>query len=195
MKCCRIACPFRSLLTLALVMTTCYESFAQEKFPTSRELKKLSGGELLDIEVTSVSRYPEKLTEVASAIQVLSNEVIRRGGYTYFDKSVWNKPGHTFDPSHAGYDPNHQILLQAMADLPGNFQVDVIARYVDSLPESQSGDIPEVPDYFNFNMRLAWMSRKLELSLCGQNLAGAANQEYGTNKIPRNIYGKVALRL
>src|SRR5471030_2164611 len=34
------------------------------------ELKKLSVEELMNIEVTSVSKAPEKLTEVASAIQV-----------------------------------------------------------------------------------------------------------------------------
>ncbi len=42
------------------------------------ELKKLSFEELMNIEVTSVSKVPEKLTEVASAIQVLTNDDIHR---------------------------------------------------------------------------------------------------------------------
>lgn len=118
-----------------------------------------------------------------------------RGGYTYFDKSIRNKPGHSFDPSYAGYDPNHQFLLHFLSDLPANFQADLVARFVDSLPESQILGLAEVPAYFNLNVRLAWMYRKLELSVNGQNLLGQTNREYATNKIPRNIYGKIALRL
>src|SRR5258708_27614011 len=47
---------------------------------TSSELKKMSVEELMDIEVTSVSRRPEKLSETASAIQVITGEQIRRSG-------------------------------------------------------------------------------------------------------------------
>ena len=47
----------------------------QVKSPVrSQELKKLSVEELMNLEVTSVSKAPEKLTEVASAIQVITNE-------------------------------------------------------------------------------------------------------------------------
>lgn len=47
---------------------------------SARVLKKLSLGELMTIEVTSVSKRPEKLTEVASAIQVITQEDIKRSG-------------------------------------------------------------------------------------------------------------------
>jgi hypothetical protein len=40
---------------------------AQSSLPAASELKKLSFEELMNIEVTSVSKAPEKLTEVASA--------------------------------------------------------------------------------------------------------------------------------
>jgi iron complex outermembrane receptor protein len=43
-------------------------------------LKKLSVEELMNIEVTSVSRRPEKLSETASAVQVITQEDIRRSG-------------------------------------------------------------------------------------------------------------------
>src|SRR5687768_14507577 len=43
-------------------------------------LKKLSLQELLDVEVISVSKHPEKLTEVASAIQVITQQDIRNSG-------------------------------------------------------------------------------------------------------------------
>jgi len=43
-------------------------------------LKKLSIDELLDIEVTSVSKRAEKLSETASSIQVITQDEIRRSG-------------------------------------------------------------------------------------------------------------------
>lgn len=46
------------------------------------QLNELSLEELMNIHVTSVSKHPEKLTEVASAIQVITAEDIRRSGAT-----------------------------------------------------------------------------------------------------------------
>jgi len=51
-------------------------------------LKKLSLEELMNIEVTSVSKRPEKLTEVASAIQVITAEDIRRSGATTLPEAL-----------------------------------------------------------------------------------------------------------
>jgi iron complex outermembrane receptor protein len=51
---------------------------APDLSPTA--LKKLSVEELMAIEVTSVSKRPEKLSETASAIQVVTGEDIRRSG-------------------------------------------------------------------------------------------------------------------
>lgn len=51
---------------------------AQTTLPAASELKKLSFEELMNIEVTSVSKVPEKLTEVASAIQVITHDDIYR---------------------------------------------------------------------------------------------------------------------
>src|SRR4051794_38816306 len=46
------------------------------------ELKKLSLEELVDVEITSASRRPERILEAASAIDVLTEEVIHRSGAT-----------------------------------------------------------------------------------------------------------------
>ncbi|NTS40333.1 TonB-dependent receptor [Flavisolibacter sp. BT320] len=48
-----------------------------------RDLKNLSVEELMNLEVTLVSRTPEKLADAASAIQVITNEDIRRSGATH----------------------------------------------------------------------------------------------------------------
>lgn len=47
---------------------------------SAKELKKLSIDQLMNIVITSVSKSPEKLSEVASAIQVVTGEEIRRSG-------------------------------------------------------------------------------------------------------------------
>jgi iron complex outermembrane receptor protein len=47
---------------------------------SSKQLKQLSVEELMDIEVTSVSKQPEKVFEAPSAIEVLTNEDILRSG-------------------------------------------------------------------------------------------------------------------
>lgn len=52
------------------------------------DLKKLSIEELMDLQVTSVSRRPEKLTEVASAIQVITHDEIRRSGATSIPEAL-----------------------------------------------------------------------------------------------------------
>jgi iron complex outermembrane receptor protein len=51
-------------------------------------LKKLSLDQLMDLEVTSVSKSPEKLSEVASAIQVVTAEDIRRSGATSIPEAL-----------------------------------------------------------------------------------------------------------
>src|SRR5205823_6377116 len=50
--------------------------------------KHLSVEELMDIEVTSVSRRPEKVSETASAIQVITQEDIRRSGATSIPEAL-----------------------------------------------------------------------------------------------------------
>jgi iron complex outermembrane receptor protein len=51
-------------------------------------LKKLSIEELMDVEVTSVSKRPEKLSDTASAIQVITQEDIRRAGVTSLPEAL-----------------------------------------------------------------------------------------------------------
>lgn len=56
--------------------------------PSPSALKKLSVDELMDIEVTSVSKRPEKLSETASAIQVITGDDIRRSGATSIPEAL-----------------------------------------------------------------------------------------------------------
>ncbi len=70
----------RPLVLGVLVLAASLPGRAQVTLPSSSELKKFSVDQLMDLEVTSVSKHPEKLFEAASAIQVITNEDIRRSG-------------------------------------------------------------------------------------------------------------------
>ncbi len=52
------------------------------------ELKKLSLEELMDVDITSVSRRPEPLRQAAAAIQVITQEDIRRSGVTSIPEAL-----------------------------------------------------------------------------------------------------------
>lgn len=56
--------------------------------PSVSSLKQLSVEELMDIEVTSVSRHAEKLLEASAAIQVVTSEDIRRSGATTIPEAL-----------------------------------------------------------------------------------------------------------
>ena len=56
--------------------------------PTIGELKRLNVEDLMNVEVTSVARHPEKLLEAASAIQVITQEDIRRSGATSIPEAL-----------------------------------------------------------------------------------------------------------
>lgn len=129
--------------------------------------------------------------ELSGIVQVLDWWRLR-GGYTFFNKKLWSKPGHNVvQPvlDSLGNDPTNQAVVQSMMNLPHNFQIDVTSRYVDSLSS------PGIPSYLLFDVRVAWQIQGLELSIVGRNLADHHHPEFdrGT-EIPRSVYGKVTWR-
>jgi len=75
--------------------------------------------------------------------------------------------------AQAGDDPASQAGLTSSMDVGDNITIDVSLRHVGSLPS------PALPSYNDFTARLGWhVSRALELSLSGTNLAHAYHQEY-----------------
>jgi iron complex outermembrane receptor protein len=69
------------VLATALVLAAPAAAGPADSTPPST-LKELSLEDLMNVEVTSVSKHPEKLAHAASAIQVISGEDIRRSGAT-----------------------------------------------------------------------------------------------------------------
>ena len=71
-----------SVWLLALATTiVCTSGFSHAATAPS-ELTELSLEELMNVEVTSVSKKPERLSDAAAAVYVITREDIRRSGYT-----------------------------------------------------------------------------------------------------------------
>src|SRR5258708_1764577 len=91
---------------------------------TIGELKRLNVEDLMNVEVTSVSRHPEKLLAAASAIQVITQEDIRRSGATSIPEAlrladnlqVAQKNSHDWAISARGFNTNLGNKLLVMID-------------------------------------------------------------------------------
>ena len=77
----------KHLTSFAIMLMVTLRAYGQET-GAPEDLKKLSMEELMNLKVTSVSRRPEKLTEVASAIQVITHDEIRRSGATSIPEAL-----------------------------------------------------------------------------------------------------------
>lgn len=61
---------------------------AQPESPSTGELKRMSLEQLINVEVTSVSKQPQKLLRAPAAIQVITSEDIRRSGATTLPEAL-----------------------------------------------------------------------------------------------------------
>jgi iron complex outermembrane recepter protein len=125
-----------------------------------------------------------------------------RAGYTLLREHLRVKQGETDlnDALNETADPEHQFSVRSSVDLPHHAEFDAGLRWVDTL-HTNNGAIPgTVPAYFELDSRLGWqVSRRLELSLAGQNLLHAHHPEYGFPdparvEIERSVYGKFVWR-
>ena len=82
-----------ALATALLLCPTGHAAASQDLTASTGALKRLSIEELMDIEVTSVSRTAETLSSAAAAISVVTNEDIRRSGATTIPEALRGVPG------------------------------------------------------------------------------------------------------
>jgi iron complex outermembrane receptor protein len=80
-------------LASALLLCSAEAAASQDLASTAGALKHLSIEELMDIEVTSVSRGPETLSSAAAAVGVITDEDIRRSGATTIPEALRGIPG------------------------------------------------------------------------------------------------------
>lgn len=98
--------------------------WAQEEYRPPSELKKLSVEQLLDIDVTSVSKYPEKRSAAAAAVTVLTPEDLERSGVTNIPDALRLVPGldvaqvdaHTWAISSRGFNDIFANKLLVLMD-------------------------------------------------------------------------------
>lgn len=179
-------------------------------------LKKLSLQELLDVEVISVSKHPEKLTEVASAIQVITQLDIRNSGaktlpealrlasnlqVAQINSSQWAISARGFNNSLANkllvlidgrtvYTPLYAGVFWDMQ----NLVLDDIERIeVISGPGGALWGLNAVNGVINIITKNSKESKGLFVEgLAGHNVPGMGSIRYGgliSNKISYSIYG------
>jgi iron complex outermembrane receptor protein len=84
-----LACvPFWPVACGLYLATAVDAGAADDAPPPPATYKKLSLEELMDVEVTSVSRHSERLAEAPSAIQVVTQDEIRRSGATSLPEAL-----------------------------------------------------------------------------------------------------------
>jgi iron complex outermembrane receptor protein len=115
-----------------------------------------------------------------------------RGGYTFFAREIRPKPGRTFDPEYLANDVRNQGMIQSILDLPKNFQIDLVARYLDPLAKTFA--TARVSSYLTFDARVAYVHKNWELAVVGQNLGQENHTEFGTLRISRSMYAKLSAR-
>ncbi|HEX4152344.1 MAG TPA: hypothetical protein VHY75_09085 [Steroidobacteraceae bacterium] len=132
---------------------------------STSELKSLSVEDLMNIDVTSVSKT---LTQMQEALHFA--------------------PGSSglLGTQQVGDDPSHQAHLRTSMNLPANLTFDADLRYVGWLPN------PYVNAYEELNARLGWRpSRRWEMALVGANLLHARHVEYTVP--PDNVIARSAM--
>lgn len=121
-----------------------------------------------------------------------------RTGYTYFGKEFTAvNPALVAPGSEAfeGYDPKHQVFLQSILDIKDMFEIDIVARVVDSLPASIFTLDRNVPLYGSMDVRVAYKYKRFEFSLVGQDILARKHQEFQLIEIPWSIYGRITVRI
>ncbi|HEV7332820.1 MAG TPA: TonB-dependent receptor plug domain-containing protein [Flavisolibacter sp.] len=129
--------------------------------------------------------------ELLANYQLLSRWRLR-GGYTFFAKELEAKKGRNFNPAYLGNDARNQGMLQSILDLPGNLQLDVVARYIDPLAKTFATE--RVPSYLTFDARFAYANKGWEIAVVGQNLGQERHTEFGIIPIPRGVFAKISAR-
>ncbi|MEJ0034735.1 MAG: TonB-dependent receptor [Gammaproteobacteria bacterium] len=107
-----------------LAVSSTPASAAPDEDVSTATLKSLSVEQLMDLEVTSVSKRPEKLSETASAIQVITREDIRRSGATTLAEAlrlasnlqVAQKSSHGWGISARGFNTELSNKLLVLID-------------------------------------------------------------------------------
>jgi iron complex outermembrane receptor protein len=124
-----------------------------------------------------------------SGIEIASTAAVSawwqvHGSYSYLSKRFSLDPG-SFDASRGANesnDPSHLFSARTSVDLPRNFEMDAVVRYVSRLPQ------PAVEPYTELTARFGWQpAASWDLSVIGQNLLHSRHEEFGAGT-PRELF-------
>ena len=113
------------------------------------------------------------------------------GSYAWLKESFTVDDGSTHQTggTSEANDPSHLLSARSYLDLPHNFAVDAIFRFVGRRPE------PAVKSYAELDLRLGWALRPgWELSLVGQNLLHERHAELFSPSTPTEFPRSAFLR-
>jgi iron complex outermembrane receptor protein len=107
-----------------------------------------------------------------------SRKVVLRGSYTLLEMDVAldaaAAPG-SLPNVNPGFNPEHQAALRSSFTLPRGVELDVMLRYVGTLPA------PPVSDYLEADVRVGWAPRSnLSLALVGRDLFASRHSEFSS---------------
>ena len=116
-------------------------------------------------------------------------------GYTFLKMSLHARPDAVSTAEDAERtSPINQVYLQSGWDFGQGIQLDMIWRYVDSLPALN------IKNYLVMDVRLAWLpSETLEMAVVGRSLLDSAHSEFTDqgvypSAIEAEVYGMVTWR-
>jgi len=119
--------------------------------------------------------------EIAAQWQVLPGWRLK-GSYTAFHSRSWPYESDEDD------SPLHQGQLHSFMDLPGHFEIDAAAYYVDAITVVPTDTSFRIPSYVRFDVGMSWRhSEKFEIGLWGQNLLRARHAEFPSVEIPQVV--------
>ena len=138
--------------------------------------------------------------ELACKYQV--NDCWRLSGWyslavTHLEEAPFTAPATASVARDEGSSPRNQAYLNSSWDLGCDWELDLMARYVDSLAAQN------VPSYIEMDLRLAWLpTDQLEVSIVGQNLLDSEHLEFGSLggaptplvEAERGVYGAATWR-
>jgi iron complex outermembrane receptor protein len=115
---------YRVIVAIFLATVACQSLASADASTSIGELKQLTVEDLMNVEVTSVSRHPEKLIATASAIQVITQDDIRRSGASSIPEAlrladnlqVAQKNSHDWGISARGFNTDLANKLLVMID-------------------------------------------------------------------------------
>ena len=118
--------------------------------------------------------------------------------YTYLQMQLHldDDSSDTISEDAEGESPHNQISVMSSMSLPMDMELNLWARYVDSLPSQ------DIDSYVTLDIRLGWMPHKnLEVSIVGQNLFDNNRLEFkpdfidtSPTEVERGVYASIIWR-